>query len=181
MASTSASFGFPETSLGIYPALGGTQRCPRAIGVGLAKWLILTGKTLSAADAAKIGLVDRVVDATQLDEVGRGLALGRLASQRPTTVPNELTAIERFFNRSRAVDLHAGTADSEGSPVLVRAMRSVGAKSPVALVLAEWLIEEGSRRSLEEGLQMEIDHLRDVFSTAEAYIGLMSCLRRGAW
>ena len=153
----------------------------RTIGVGFAKWLILTGKTLSATEAANIGLVDRVVDATHLDEVCRGLALGPFGSQKLKTVPNELAAVEQFFKSYRAVDLHAGTADPKGSPVLARAMRSVSVKAPIALTLAEWLIEEGSRRSLEEGLQLEIDHLGDVFSTADAYRGLMSCVRRGAW
>lgn len=45
-----ATLGLPETGLGIYPGLGGTQRLPRRIGAGLAKWLIYTGKTLSAAE-----------------------------------------------------------------------------------------------------------------------------------
>lgn len=67
-ASESARFGQPEINLGLIPGFGGTQRLPRLIGSNQAKELVFTGKMISAADAEKIGLANRVVPADQLME-----------------------------------------------------------------------------------------------------------------
>jgi len=60
LASEKAKFGQPETGLGITPGFGGTQRLPRIVGVSKAMELILTAKTISAAEAKEIGLVSHV-------------------------------------------------------------------------------------------------------------------------
>jgi enoyl-CoA hydratase/carnithine racemase len=63
LASPSAGpFGFPECSIGIFPATGGTQRAPRAIGRSKALELMLTGRLFDAEEALQIGLLHRVVD-----------------------------------------------------------------------------------------------------------------------
>jgi enoyl-CoA hydratase len=61
IASESARFGQPETAVGIIPGAGGTQRLVRAIGKAKSMDVILTGRTLSAAEAERAGLVARVV------------------------------------------------------------------------------------------------------------------------
>ena len=63
VASRTATFGLPETSLAIIPGAGGTQRLPRLIGVARAKELIWTGRRISAEEAYEYGLVQHVVDA----------------------------------------------------------------------------------------------------------------------
>ncbi len=60
VAAPNAKFALPETGLGIYPGMGGTQRLPRRIGVGLAKWMIYTGAIVPSQHALEIGLVDAV-------------------------------------------------------------------------------------------------------------------------
>jgi enoyl-CoA hydratase len=62
VASHMAQFGFPEIRLALIPGYGGTQRATRLVGVAWAQELILTGRTVDAAEARQRGLVNRVVD-----------------------------------------------------------------------------------------------------------------------
>ncbi|HEU4563125.1 MAG TPA: enoyl-CoA hydratase-related protein [Gemmatimonadaceae bacterium] len=66
IAAEGARLGLPETKLGICPGYGGTQRLPRIVGKGRALELILTGDMVDAAEAHRIGLVNKVVPADQL-------------------------------------------------------------------------------------------------------------------
>ena len=66
IASDSAVFGQPEVKLGIIPGYGGTQRLPQIVGRGRALQMLLTGDTVSASEALRIGLVNQVVPASEL-------------------------------------------------------------------------------------------------------------------
>ena len=66
IASEQAKFGQPEVKLGTCPGYGGSQRLPRLVGAGRALQLLLTGETIDAAEAYRIGLVNRVVAADAL-------------------------------------------------------------------------------------------------------------------
>jgi enoyl-CoA hydratase len=66
IASERAVLGFPELSLGIVPAYGGTQRLPRLVGKGKTAEMILTAKPIDAQEAFRIGLVNQVVSAQEL-------------------------------------------------------------------------------------------------------------------
>jgi enoyl-CoA hydratase len=78
IASDRAQLGVPEVTLGIIPGYGGTQRMARLLGKGKALELILTGNRVDAAEAERIGLVNRVVPADQLmttaEEMARTIA-----------------------------------------------------------------------------------------------------------
>jgi len=74
VAGEGAKFGQPEVALGIIPAAGGTQRLPRLVGLGRAKDLVLTGRTIDAAEAERIGLVNRVVPDDEVLDAGKALA-----------------------------------------------------------------------------------------------------------
>jgi enoyl-CoA hydratase len=105
LASTEARMGFPEVGLGIFPGFGGTQRLPRLIGKGRACELILTGDQIGAEEAARIGLVNRVVSPQQLMAEAQQLAK-RIARQGPIAVARAKTAI----NQALQTDLDAGLA-----------------------------------------------------------------------
>jgi len=92
IASEKAQIGLPEVTLGIIPGYGGTQRMARLLGKGKALELILTGDRIGAADAEKIGLVNKVVPAADLmtaaEEMGR-----RIASRGPLAVSAAIEAV----------------------------------------------------------------------------------------
>lgn len=74
IASETARFGQPEINLGIIPGWGGSQRLPRLIGVGRALELLMTGEPIDAAEAFRIGLVNRVVPAEKLLDTATNVA-----------------------------------------------------------------------------------------------------------
>ncbi len=74
IASENAIFGMPEVSLGLIPGWGGTQRLPRIIPLVKAAELLLTGKPISAAEAYRIGLVNKVVPPSELMPAARAMA-----------------------------------------------------------------------------------------------------------
>jgi enoyl-CoA hydratase len=94
LAADTASFSKAEINIGIIPTFGGTQRLPRNIGRKAAIELILSGRIFDAAEAARLGLVNRVLPAADL--LGAAIALARdLASKPPLTLAAALAAIHR--------------------------------------------------------------------------------------
>ena len=175
VATPGSAMAFPETGLGIYPGLGGTQRTRRKIGIGLTKWLVFTGELLSAGDAAAIGLVDRVVAHHEIDDaIEEAVEAGTETPPDRPALPERFVILEEFFRDHTADDLREGRADTRDDESLVRAMKRVGTKAPIALQVAETLITDGADRPLEEGLQMELDHVVKIFKTRDAYEGLSS-------
>lgn len=67
LAMPNAKLGLPEIKLGLIPGYGGTQRLPRLIGEARAMEMIMTGRTVGADEAARIGLVNRIVDGELMD------------------------------------------------------------------------------------------------------------------
>jgi len=94
IASNAATMGLTETTLAIIPGGGGTQRLPRLVGPGRAKEMILTGRRVDAAEAARIGLVEETVEAGQLLARAREIA-NRIAANGPVAVRAAKEAIDR--------------------------------------------------------------------------------------
>jgi enoyl-CoA hydratase len=98
-----AKFGLPEITLGLIPGFGGTQRLPRLIGANRAKEMIFTGKMITAAEAAQIGLVNKVVPAAALMEEVLKTAKDIAAKGRVS-----LRAAKQAINQGLNVDLASG-------------------------------------------------------------------------
>jgi len=92
LASDKARFGQPEVSLGIIPGNGGTQRLPRLVGKGVAMELVLTGNMIDAAEAFRIGLVNKVTEAEKLIEACDAM-LAAIYSKGPVAVKLAIEAI----------------------------------------------------------------------------------------
>jgi enoyl-CoA hydratase len=94
LAADTAKLGQPEINLGILPGYAGTQRLPRLVGKGRALEIILTGAPISATEAERIGLVNRVVPAAELLAEARKLAAA-LAAQAPVAVRYIIDAVNK--------------------------------------------------------------------------------------
>jgi 3-hydroxyacyl-CoA dehydrogenase len=133
VAAPGATLGLPEVTLGIVPGAGGTQRLPRLIGIASAVDLIGQGRSVSAKDAQKLGLVDIVADdpmaaalAIEADVLRRAI----VADHRPAPVPDSaaITAAHALANRRSAgqdaphvaIDLAAAAATEPMDSALVR-------------------------------------------------------------
>lgn len=97
-ASTKAKLGLPEVTLGLIPGFGGTQRLPRRVGVGHARELIYSGEMIDAAEALRIGLVNRVHEPEQLMPAVKKLA-ETIATRGPVAVAAAKTAVREGADR----------------------------------------------------------------------------------
>ncbi len=125
IASEHAKFGQPEVKLGLIPGYGGTQRLPRLVGAGRALQLLLTGDTIDAAEAFRIGLANAVVPAAQLLDAARAM-LGQMLANGPLALARCIDVVhrgadmpldealalesEQFGLLAASEDMHEGTA-----------------------------------------------------------------------
>ena len=104
-ASENAVFGLPETSLGIFPGFGGTQRLNKVVGMNRAREIIYTGKKIKADEALRIGLVNKVVPASEL--MNEAI---RCANEIILNSPMAIAAVKAVINRGATLPLHEGLA-----------------------------------------------------------------------
>lgn len=103
IASETAKFGQPEVNLGLMPGYGGSQRTARLLGRGMAMYLCLTGETIDATEALRIGLIERVVPLAELLPEAR-----RIAELITKKAPLAIAATKRAIDDGVALSLAAG-------------------------------------------------------------------------
>jgi 3-hydroxyacyl-CoA dehydrogenase len=135
IATSSAELGLPEIKLGVLPAAGGTQRLPRLVGLQASLDMILSGKPISAAKAAEIGLVDKVVAENDLEAAALDFA---------RTAP----PVRRTGERTVAPDPALFEAFRGNNERLIR-----GRDAAEACIAA---ITAATDRPLEDGLALEV-------------------------
>jgi enoyl-CoA hydratase len=108
IASTNSSFSLLETKLGIIPGYGGTQRLTREVGRGRALEMMLTARSVAAAEALSIGLVNRIASAENLLSEAESLAR-EIAQLAPLAIRSCLEAVTRGadMQMEKALDLEA--------------------------------------------------------------------------
>ena len=99
VAAETAKLGQPEVNLGLLPGYGGTQRLPRLVGPGPALEMLLTGEPVSATEAWRLGLVNRVVPADRVRDEARELA-ALLASKPPLVLQYILDVVRSGMQMS---------------------------------------------------------------------------------
>ena len=107
IASTKAKFGQPEVGLGLIPGYSGTQRLPRIIGKAYAAYLLMTGETITADEALRIGLIQRIVEADNLMDHTIQIA-EKIASKGPVAVKTLKSTLsqgmEMSFDKAEALE-----------------------------------------------------------------------------
>lgn len=163
-----AQFSFPETGIGIYPGLGGTQRTVRRTGRGIAKYLIYTGEMLSAVQAAQVGLIDSVISIDEYFEILAGAIVRHPVvdgfENHPWAAINGLftdISIEKLIGDE---PLASGLSTQE----IDRFRKRLRQKAPLALRTAERLVDEA------RGCASELEFLPNIFRTNDALLGLSS-------
>jgi enoyl-CoA hydratase len=96
IASENAKMGLPETSLGVIPGYGGTQRLPQLVGKGRAMEMILTAGMISAEDAYRSGLVNHVLPQAELLDFTKTLAQ-RIMKNSPIAISRAIEAVNANF------------------------------------------------------------------------------------
>lgn len=158
---------FPETGIGIYPGLGGTQRTSRLIGEGPAKYLIATGQFVNTDKACQLGLVDEVIDPIfNINEL-TNYHLDKAQSGMNQNVLSEFDFSDFDGNL---------TARSIENPNFKACEKILSRKAPLALRMAMDLVAEGIKVSLEKGLELELKGLKTIFASKDAKAGLSSIL-----
>jgi enoyl-CoA hydratase/3-hydroxyacyl-CoA dehydrogenase len=186
VVSEKASMSFPETGIGIYPGLGGMARASRYVGKELAKYLVFTGKAVDGANAHAIGLVEYFVSSSEIDDKVETLARepesaitkAKKAQATRGELPIEFEQVEKLFTDENI----GGILDWENlktdDPVVQKIAKSISYKAPVAVKMANEIMDEGSNKTLEEALELELAKLEQIFSTEDALEGLSSVVER---
>lgn len=163
LAVPKTTIAFPETGIGIYPGLGGTQRTRDRIGEGLAKYIVYTGIMLSSNEAFSLGLIDGIISPSQMYDILDGRE--DIPNKSEQNLTKELKSIEQFFFNNSVSDILNGVSDEEFS---IKMKKVLSCKAPIALKLAEKLISQA------KGTASELAELRTIFSTEDALLGLTS-------
>ena len=177
-------FRFPETSIGIFPGLGGTQRPARISGLPVARWAVLAGNFMDARTAADLGMVTNLVDVTKVDETISMLdAQGKPAEKYPAKPMNADSKIVKFAqtfysdeNLATILDGNCPEGFDPEDKLVSRQMRSLSRTAPIALRMASDLIDAAGATELSDGLSQELGKLEDIFSTDDALEGLSALI-----
>jgi len=180
IATEKGSIGFPETGIGIYPGLGGTQRTTKYIGKELAKYLIFTGKILDAKSAASIGLIEYIFTPDEIeDKISQLISSGKMikkSMKKNIDIPENFLIIKDYFSDKNIESILSGTGDL--NELGQKISKTISYKAPLAIKLANKIIDEGSNLEIKKGLELELSYLSEIFSTQDALEGLYSIIKR---
>jgi len=179
VATPAGSMAFPETSIGIYPGLGGMLRMTRHVGPELAKYYAFTGMPLSAKDALSLGIVTRLVKPAQVESALKELAATAIDKYADREIPEKFDALAKLGAPENVSRLLSGQLPEHASQDLAtKTAKIVGYKAPLALKLANEIIDAQTGLSMSDAVEVELGRLSEIFTTADALEGLSSAGRK---
>ena len=179
-----SQFRFPETSIGIYPGLGGTQRTARICGLECSRYAILAGNFLDSVTAYDLGLLTHNVDPTEVDSVVSSLIGTKPDNKYPFRPANEVSKVvdfsKKFYSDTNIGALLEGEIPSgfdPDDPMVSRQVKALSRGAPIALRIASELLSYATNgSSLEDGLKLELERLEEIFGTSDAEEGLSALI-----
>lgn len=180
VATPAGSMGFPETAIGIFPGLGGMIRSARHVGTELAKYYVFTGRPISAQDAYDLGIITKLVDPDELDQAIHELCkAGRIDKYQKREIPQRFADLATICSAENTQALLSGRKPV-GVPddLAAKTMKALSRKAPIALKLANELIDAQQQVSIPEAIELELKELHYIFSTEDALAGLSSAGRK---
>ena len=180
-------FRFPETSIGIYPGLGGTQRTPRICGIEAARFAVLAGNFLDAGSAAALGLLTHLVEPSEVEQTVSAIsASGKPVDKYPakpadSTHPAAAFALD-FYKDANMNSLASGNCPEGFDPqdkMVSRQLKSLSRTAPIGLSMASNLLDDAvlTGDNLQQGLDLELERLSEIFASSDALEGLSALIQ----
>ena len=177
-----SQFRFPETSIGIFPGLGGTQRTPRICGIEAARYAILAGNFLDSETASALGIITHLVESSDIPNIITEISSeGKPENKYPAEPkdknhPVSLFAMKFYKNENMSKILSGKIPDNfeEDNKKVVRQMKSLSFTAPIALEIANQLLNDAisTGDDLDRGLNLELAQLNTIFESKDALEGL---------
>jgi 3-hydroxypropionyl-coenzyme A dehydratase len=163
IASSNAKLGQPEVTIGIPPGWGGTQRLLRIVGPAKAKELVFTGRMITAEEAERIGLLNKVVGLTPEEESTLPLSSTTPAATRTSTAKSPNNSSKEYQNTEEIQKLEKKRANEIAKALNKKLMdecislaREITKNSFTALKTSKMLINKGMDADIDTGLRLEI-------------------------
>ena len=178
---------FPETNIGIYPGLGGTQRTVKICGVEVARYAVLAGNFLNAETAYAFGLITHLVDQNYVaktisDIITGGKPKNKFRHEPIDNANKNVIFAKKYYSDDNIKQILDGSKPNNiqglDENMILRQMKSISYTAPIALEIAADLLEIANSEniSLTDGLSQELSNLERIFSTKDAYEGLSSLI-----
>jgi len=181
-----SQFRFPETSIGIFPGLGGTQRTPRICGIEAARYAVLAGNFLDSNVASALGIVTHLTDPADINDTITTLSKqGKPENKYPSQPKNIEHPISKFakefYTNENMGEIMSGKIPKNfnGDEKLAsRQIKSLGFTAPIALGIANELLNEAieTGEDLNAGLEKELSNLNKIFQSKDALEGLSALI-----
>ena len=181
-----SQFRFPETSIGIFPGLGGTQRTPRICGIEAARYAVLAGNFLDSNVASALGIITHLTDPADINETVITLSKqGKPQNKYPSQPKDSNHPISKFakefYTNENMNEIMSGKIPEafNGDEILAsRQIKSLGFTAPIALGIANNLLNEAieTGNDLNAGLEKELSNLNIIFQSKDALEGLSALI-----
>ena len=181
-----SQFRFPETSIGIFPGLGGTQRTPRICGIEASRYAVLAGNFLDSKVASALGILTHLIDSSAINETVDTLSKAGKPENKYLCQPKNIEhpiskfALE-FYKDENMEEIMSGEIPKNfnGDEKLAsRQIKSLGFTAPIALGIASKLLNEAveTGEDLDAGLDKELSNLNTIFESKDALEGLSALI-----
>ena len=181
-----SQFRFPETSIGIFPGLGGTQRTPRICGIEASRYAVLAGNFLDSKVASALGIITHLIDSAAINETVVTLSkAGKPQNKYPCQPKNIEHPISKFatefYKDENMEEIMSGKIPKNfnGNEKLAsRQIKSLGFTAPIALGIANELLNQAieTGEDLDAGLNKELSNLNKIFESEDALEGLSALI-----